>query len=103
MNRAILVMKGMAMGFADVIPGVSGGTLALITGIYVSFLEAIKSLNINWIPPLFAWAFSGFKAEKRHVFFEAFLTIHWGFLIPLGVGIVLAFGLGSVIVPELMM
>jgi Predicted membrane protein len=30
-------LKGMLMGLADVVPGVSGGTMALITGIYVTF------------------------------------------------------------------
>lgn len=38
----ILVMKGMCMGTADLIPGVSGGTIALVTGIYQHLLEAIR-------------------------------------------------------------
>jgi len=33
-NYLVLYLKGMAMGVADVIPGVSGGTIAFITGIY---------------------------------------------------------------------
>ncbi|MDR0606357.1 MAG: DUF368 domain-containing protein [Bacteroidales bacterium] len=39
-------LKGVAMGAADVIPGVSGGTIAFITGIYERLIQAIK--NINW-------------------------------------------------------
>lgn len=40
-----LFLKGMAMGGADVVPGVSGGTLAFITGIYERLLEAISSFD----------------------------------------------------------
>ena len=101
-KTAVTVLKGMGMGIADVIPGVSGGTMALILGIYIAFIEGIKSVNIRWVLPLLAWAASGFSREKRQAFLDPFLAIHWGFLIPLAVGIVLAFGLGSVIVPSLM-
>jgi len=40
-----LFLKGMAMGGADVVPGVSGGTIAFITGIYERLLDAISSFN----------------------------------------------------------
>ena len=49
-----LIIKGMAMGTANVIPGVSGGTIALITGIFERLIDAIKSLNINAIKLLFS-------------------------------------------------
>lgn len=39
-----LILKGMAMGMAEVIPGVSGGTIAFITGIYEQLLESIKNV-----------------------------------------------------------
>lgn len=42
MNRTALILKGMAMGIAEVIPGVSGGTIAFITGIYERLINAIK-------------------------------------------------------------
>ncbi|MEQ8880676.1 MAG: DUF368 domain-containing protein [Cyclobacteriaceae bacterium] len=45
LNRIILLLKGMAMGGADVIPGVSGGTIALITGIYEELINSIKSVD----------------------------------------------------------
>ena len=46
MNQYITVfLKGMAMGIAEVIPGVSGGTIAFITGIYERLLNAIKSFS----------------------------------------------------------
>lgn len=41
----ILWIKGMLMGAADLVPGVSGGTIAFITGIYESLLEAVASIN----------------------------------------------------------
>ena len=44
-NYILLFFKGIAMGAADVIPGVSGGTIAFITGIYERLINAIKSIN----------------------------------------------------------
>jgi putative membrane protein len=44
-NYIFLVLKGIAMGAANVIPGVSGGTMALITGIFERLINAIKSFN----------------------------------------------------------
>ncbi|NCA68695.1 MAG: DUF368 domain-containing protein [Sphingobacteriia bacterium] len=45
MSRISLVLKGGAMGIAEVIPGVSGGTIAFITGIYERLIDAIKSFG----------------------------------------------------------
>ncbi len=42
---ATVAFKGMCMGAADVIPGVSGGTIAFIMGIYAELLDSIKSVN----------------------------------------------------------
>ncbi|MBL4653166.1 MAG: DUF368 domain-containing protein [Flavobacteriales bacterium] len=42
-----VVFKGIAMGAADVVPGVSGGTIAFISGIYEELLNSIKSINID--------------------------------------------------------
>lgn len=44
-NWILLFLKGMAMGASDVVPGVSGGTIAFITGIYERLIHAIKSIN----------------------------------------------------------
>ncbi len=41
----ILMLKGMGMGAADVVPGVSGGTIAFITGIYEELVHSIKNIN----------------------------------------------------------
>ena len=41
----VLALKGCAMGMADVVPGVSGGTIAFISGIYEELLDSIRSVN----------------------------------------------------------
>jgi putative membrane protein len=43
-SNLALILKGMAMGMAEVVPGVSGGTIAFITGIYERLLETIKNV-----------------------------------------------------------
>ena len=47
MRYFILYLKGMLMGAADLVPGVSGGTLALITGIYKELLESINAVSLE--------------------------------------------------------
>jgi len=60
MNQDVsLFLKGLAMGAANVIPGVSGGTIALITGIYERLIRALKSCDITAIKLLLARDFSG--------------------------------------------
>ena len=49
MNKFSLVLKGMAMGIAEVIPGVSGGTIAFITGIYEKLIDTIKAFGPSLI------------------------------------------------------
>ena len=44
-KASVLSLKGLCMGSADVIPGVSGGTIALITGIYQELIQAIRSID----------------------------------------------------------
>lgn len=71
----ILILKGMAMGAANVIPGVSGGTLALITGIFERLINAIKSFNIQ----AFKYLFTG-KIDKfiKHVDFWFLVSVFTG-------------------------
>jgi putative membrane protein len=56
----ILALKGIGMGAADVVPGVSGGTIAFITGIYEELVDSIKSINLKAIKLLFTGKFSAF-------------------------------------------
>lgn len=52
-DYSILFLKGMGMGAADVVPGVSGGTIAFITGIYEELIETINQVNLQSIRILF--------------------------------------------------
>ncbi|MGQ7868880.1 DUF368 domain-containing protein [Sunxiuqinia sp. sy24] len=65
MNRSIkeyflIVLKGMGMGAADVVPGVSGGTIAFITGIYQELIDSIKSVNFKTLQLFFTGKFKDF-------------------------------------------
>ena len=46
-QNTVLFLKGMAMGMADLVPGVSGGTIALITGIYEELIQSIAKFNVE--------------------------------------------------------
>jgi putative membrane protein len=64
-NIISIALKGMAMGMAEVIPGVSGGTIAFITGIYEKLLESIK--NILGPEAWRSWRSEGFKAAWQNI------------------------------------
>ena len=53
-----LYFKGVAMGAADIVPGVSGGTIALISGIYEELIFTLKNINLSLLKTLFK---DGFK------------------------------------------
>jgi putative membrane protein len=69
-------LKGLAMGAADVVPGVSGGTIAFITGIYDTLLESIRRINPSLI-----------GVVKREGIVAAFSHINGLFLISLFAGV----------------
>jgi len=71
-----LVLKGFGMGMADVIPGISGGTIAFLLGIYEDLIGSIKSFDLK-----FARLLCCFKIK------EAFSSVAWQFLGALLVGI----------------
>lgn len=52
-DYALLSLKGMGMGAADVVPGVSGGTIAFIVGIYDELIDSIKSINAQSLKMFF--------------------------------------------------
>ncbi len=58
-NYLIITLKGMAMGAADVVPGVSGGTIAFISGIYEELITSINNVNPSLLK---IWRREGFKA-----------------------------------------
>jgi len=78
MYYLILVLKGMAMGAANVIPGVSGGTIAFITGIYERLISALKKLDFKAIRLFFGGRWQEFAAH---------IDLKFLFFLFLGVGI----------------
>jgi len=75
----VLFIKAFCMGIADLIPGVSGGTIAFITGIYEGMLDAVGSVNKRSLSAFFRLDFKSFLS-----------IVHIRFLIPLVIGILSA-------------
>jgi putative membrane protein len=71
--------KGFCMGSADIVPGVSGGTMALILGIYERLLKAIRSFDKDWLTDLLRLRLSAALSRNDIMF-----------LAPLGFGIICA-------------
>ena len=72
----LVSLKGLAMGAADVVPGVSGGTIAFIAGIYEELITTIDQLDVGF-----------FKMWKKEGFRTAFSVYNIGFLVALFGGI----------------
>ncbi|MFY9179018.1 MAG: DUF368 domain-containing protein [Venatoribacter sp.] len=79
MSSILLFLKGFLMGAVELIPGVSAGTIAFVTGIYTDLLDSIKSINLNALKTL---KNEGIKAAWR--------AINGNFLLILGSGMLIA-------------
>src|SRR5690625_3886815 len=75
------LIRGALIGVVETIPGISGGTVALVVGIYHELIESASAL-IRWALSLVR----GRRAEAR----EYWVNISWRLLIPLGIGMVVA-------------
>ena len=75
------VARGFLMGAADIVPGVSGGTIALIVGIYERLVRSVRA-GSSALGRLLRGDLTGFRSWFR--------AVDWSFIIPLGAGIVLA-------------
>ncbi len=64
----MLVLKGCAMGAADVVPGVSGGTIAFITGIYEELINSIKSIDLQALKLLLTFKLAEFWKKINGTF-----------------------------------
>jgi putative membrane protein len=73
-----VALRGIGMGAADVVPGVSGGTIAFITGIYEELLETIAGLNFGLIR---TWKKEGFKAMWKQGNFSFIAALFLGIII----------------------
>lgn len=78
-EKFIFVAKGFCMGTADVIPGVSGGTMAYILGIYERLVNAIKSFDLVWLKGIT-------QLDRKIVFGKPDFAL----IVPLVSGIILA-------------
>ncbi len=78
-QHLIFLLKGMGMGAANVIPGVSGGTVALITGIFERIINAIKSFNLTALSLLF-------KGKIK----ELIIYVDFYFLLSVGIGMIVS-------------
>lgn len=87
------LLHGLLMGSADIIPGVSGGTVALILGIYERLISAIRSVAVAAVR-LLRGDLPAARAEFR--------AVEWRLILPLGAGIVVAIGVGSLVIPPLL-
>lgn len=76
LQYAVITLKGMAMGAADVVPGVSGGTIAFISGIYEELITSINNVDVSLFR---TWKNEGFKA--------AWQQLNGNFLVALFLGI----------------
>ncbi len=82
-----ITLKGIAMGAADVVPGVSGGTIAFISGIYEELITSINNINLKTLK---IWKVEGFKA-----FWNA---LNGNFLLALFIGIFISlFSLATIV------
>lgn len=70
----LLALKGMGMGAADVVPGVSGGTIAFITGIYEELIESIRSISSKSLKVLVRSGFGEFWKSINGNFLLAVVT-----------------------------
>lgn len=75
------LVRGFAMGSADIVPGVSGGTVALVLGIYERFIASLRA-GSKALTLLVRRDVAGFR--------EWMAAVEWAFIIPLGIGILAA-------------
>ena len=71
-----LILKGIAMGAADLVPGVSGGTIAFISGIYEELISSLNAINLSLIKTI--------KTEGLKYFWK---KINGSFLVAILLGI----------------
>ena len=78
LNYIMVAIKGACMGAADVIPGVSGGTIAFITGIYDQLVGSINSINAEALKLFFT---GKFKEFWKHINGSFLLSLFCGILV----------------------
>lgn len=80
LDYIVVTLKGIAMGAADVVPGVSGGTIAFISGIYEELITSINNINLGLLRK---WKTVGFKAVWQEINGNFLLALFVGIFISL--------------------
>lgn len=88
MNVLRLFVNGFLIGIANIIPGMSGGTLALVLGIYERLIAALRNIGLQTIKRILG--IFTFKRQAIDTFYTELRRIDFGFLMILGVGAVAA-------------
>lgn len=89
-GSVLLIIKGMLVGIANIIPGVSGGTFALVLGIYDRLITSLKSIGVETVKASLRLLTAPQKAERRKAFLDEMRRVDMWFLIRLGVGAMIA-------------
>lgn len=97
-NKILIFLKGFLMGVCDLIPGISGGTVAFITGIYTRLINAVKSFSPKLIYDIVTYPINR-KSDRLK---EDIKKLDLIFLLILMLGIMSAFLIGSRIVKFLL-
>ncbi|EMY70744.1 DUF368 domain-containing protein [Leptospira vanthielii] len=96
------LLNGFLIGIANLIPGVSGGTFALILGLYDRLITAITSLNLETIKVSLSLVFGFWKEDVRNRFAEEMKRIDFWFLVFLGIGLLLSVVSGAKLIQFLL-
>ena len=91
--------RGLLMGAADVVPGVSGGTIAFITGIYYDLIQSIAQISFVHFFHLVRLVIFIWHPLRRNQSLKLLAQLNWQLFIPLGLGIVAAILSLSKIIP----
>ena len=91
MKNIIIIMQGMFIGAAEIVPGISGSTIALLIGIYEDFINLLHSISefFKELVKLF------FKKSSKKILIKSFKKVDFNFGIFLGLGMLLSFAIFS--------
>lgn len=92
-TTALNYLRGLLMGSADIVPGVSGGTVALVVGIYEELISSVRA-GTSAAVALLKFDLIAMRHRLRQV--------HWGLVLPLAAGIGTAIVVGARYIPALM-
>ncbi|MCL6265332.1 DUF368 domain-containing protein [Flagellimonas myxillae] len=79
-DYVLITLKGMAMGAADAVPGISGGTIALVSGIYEELVQTIANVDLSLFKKLFQGRFKDFWRDANG-----------NFVLALGAGVLISY------------